>query len=167
MATGSQIKIGSSLLVPRSTYTLADSFPSLVSGSGIAQGAANWGDSTTLVNFGGQVYNNTFGGTHLTFALSLAGVKDWKTTGNTAIDSTLFKGTPGSNCHGLGGTVSPQFAMLDPYKTSNLDLGTDANCWTRQSSPLFKLSESYSRISADAGGLSLFLFRRRRGYTAM
>lgn len=55
-------------------------------------GPSIWGDSTTNVNFGANVRANTFGGTHMSFALAIAGVEDWSVTENVALSTTRFEG---------------------------------------------------------------------------
>jgi len=99
----------------------------------------------------------------MSFGLGIAGVKDWTTVDNVALDSAKFKGgsffsffllpfsppnlleilihaffelhstsVKSERCHGLGGTVKPTFALIDPFKTANVSLGDNANCWTRE-----------------------------------
>lgn len=50
------------------------------------------GDTTDVRNYGAKVTANTFGGTHLTFGLAVAGVKDWGLSDNVALASTRFQG---------------------------------------------------------------------------
>ena len=92
---------------------------------GIAQGAANWGDSVNLRNYGARVYENTFGGTHMSFGLSISGVKDWTTVDNVALDSARFKGGSSSSFSSFPmssrDSLSPSFGFgLDLSQGSQL-----------------------------------------------
>lgn len=107
----------------------------------------------------------------MSFGVSISGVKDWTTIDNYAQEGAKFAGGPfvsslsslllrshpfhrlldvavqGPRCHGLGGTVVPTVAIIDPFKTANVTLGDQANCFVRESR--FSLSARLSLPLAD------------------